>query len=1448
MGTARTEAIRLRSELGHVVVGGDVNWRLGKDFLNWGPRDTEDQTFNDPRLASITYWFNQTNLRSIYGLPGQHKEVFTSRNNKGQAAPDMIAVDLDGLGRGRYTALPPPSFEELGASSCHVHRPIGILCTTSKVIGGEDGGRGKSEGNSAPHTVPLEYGNDVYVTNSGQLHSILKEAARATAQGNGTLGVINELCERMRIMQDSTYRSQAPCDPSAKRAARTAYSKRTKHQPNPVRQAAGRNIPTEAARLCKETRKLFVKIKQAERDASLTPMESKARVGELTKERVEKMQQRDIMLAKFFRHNLKSYVDRMVDLLRRNPHRFYKEFVKLYPEDAEVLDEGNGIPVTVSQAATTTKFLNHFKALATASPTAPDGMRNEEWLRHIPSTSDPASAEMLESPVTPQEVFRIVYHSHKEVDGDLCHNDGCDLCATYVSKLMDGEMGSPFQSITEHLPHIHTSKASGPDGVFAETLRWTGPKPEGERLKYRQDICGYLATIFSAIIADGAVPDINAFRECILTPLHKTGDKSDPSNYRGICTSGLMGKVFGLIMTTRIAHWAHTNNIISPEQVGFMQYHGCEYHIMTLVQALRSRMRGRLASYVCFIDFKKAYDNCNLELAWTIFSRMGIPARVVELLRHWFTGIAMRVLVNGTLSPPFPQTKGFPQGGVLSPICFALMIEPLIRSVKGMTRDHGLDIMAGTHKLQFLLLVYADDIVLMTTSRASLEVVTTHVHTWAKAHGFELGLGAGKTMAMFFPSDGHTEPLPEKDLGNENTPIPPRYQQEPLHLEAGVEVQWTFQYKYLGYRLRMDLRDDSAIKAATTNLKSALNRLFPHNRLLHGMPMSQQIQLLQTIAVGCVSFILPFIDLSNNGRALKEMDRAVEDAISSIANIDHRKSNVYLRAATGVPSFYAIALSARQRLIWALELHPLNHERRRPIACTMLQFLKEEHALRQVHDSRGIGYRFLSNWYTMSMEFRTFPKSPTVKDTVTVSPPAVPLKWSEVGPQAAVFKRRIEYVRWNNAVLYPPPAQPLAGDIHYQSDSDPEDDDYKGPPLPLPTPSGLFQARPPLGHIITHIQYLYNVKHFQRVMDGVEGQYPSLWATDCEVPRQAPLSLQAPSCTSVVALSKAPPHKSRVILASRLGSAAMAMKPFALSMSVINLMHPTRGDDQATSSTTSAFKYNYAATRRCKLCGGCSTTHRSGIFHYINECTHPGLAKFQRKLRRATLHLIQTLAKAAHKRSEKDAQRDTTWAADPGDKRYATHRARMAVDLKKIYQELRRLIRAAQNNEDIWSNTYVQSMLYRILLVVPFSARSLLPTPIGVPRAPGIVLVTSLLFDNIVWPNNTLRPICTLWVNWSYKRIMKLANTLNVLRPQIAAAAARSRVPSQGTTVGNNTSRSHALRAPPGKTRRRSQSPSHSPHPNHTNKQGARSLSAPSGRRVASAARGRPRTSLLPGS
>ena len=46
--------------------------------------------------------------------------------------------------------------------------------------------------------------------------------------------------------------------------------------------------------------------------------------------------------------------------------------------------------------------------------------------------------------------------------------------------------------------------------------------------------------LFNLILQSGKMPDI--WCQGLITPIYKSGDKSDPTNYRGICVSSCLGK------------------------------------------------------------------------------------------------------------------------------------------------------------------------------------------------------------------------------------------------------------------------------------------------------------------------------------------------------------------------------------------------------------------------------------------------------------------------------------------------------------------------------------------------------------------------------------------------------------------------------------------------------------------------------------------------------------------------------------------------------------------------------------------------------------------------------------------------------------------------------------------------------------------------------------------
>lgn len=153
-----------------------------------------------------------------------------------------------------------------------------------------------------------------------------------------------------------------------------------------------------------------------------------------------------------------------------------------------------------------------------------------------------------------------------------------------------------------------------------------------------------------------------------MTALFKgDGDRQNPDNYRGICVPNVLAKLFGLVLGTRLSHWAIMNGVISPAQTGFIVMHGCEYHIFTLLEVLRHRVRRNLDTFLVFLDFRKAYDSVPQAAVWDIMARMGVPDSFLGLLRSWTAQSRITLRMGDTTLEPFPQGVGVPQGGVLSP-------------------------------------------------------------------------------------------------------------------------------------------------------------------------------------------------------------------------------------------------------------------------------------------------------------------------------------------------------------------------------------------------------------------------------------------------------------------------------------------------------------------------------------------------------------------------------------------------------------------------------------------------------------------------------------------------------------------------------------------------------------------------------------------------------------
>ena len=497
---------------------------------------------------------------------------------------------------------------------------------------------------------------------------------------------------------------------------------------------------------------------QLERKRESMDVEEAAEADRCVKDMIKETKQLRLQAQRLInsssKEKYKNEANRLSHMLRRHPSKFYRVMQQKIPQPFEVYDESTGPSAEQSQA-----FREFFANLLRKLQGQPHGV-GEKYRDFVPPT-DPATMGMLVANITWKEVYAVLYPSHSKA----CQHErclpGCELCPLYVDHVDDFNCGDTHMQQPEHKPRLWTSKSAGPDGVFAETLRWSCPKEHSERHEYRHRVSEALASIFNRILADGVVPECPQFSDATMTALYKgVGDRTAATNYRGICVPNVLAKLFGLVLGTRLSHWAIVNGVISPAQTGFVVLHGCEFHIFTLLEALRHRVRHNRDTVLVFIDFKKAYDSVSQEVIWEILDAMGIPALFSDLLKSWTAQSRITLCVGGVLQQPaFAQEMGVPQGGVLSPILFNFVMEILLRYVNSHAADLGVTLSAKNAErqgvallppvLQLLALAYADDVVLICPTVDAAQAAINLVQEWAIDFGMTIGVGQGKTEAMF---------------------------------------------------------------------------------------------------------------------------------------------------------------------------------------------------------------------------------------------------------------------------------------------------------------------------------------------------------------------------------------------------------------------------------------------------------------------------------------------------------------------------------------------------------------------------------------------------------------------------------------------------------------------------------------------------------------------------
>ena len=350
-------------------------------------------------------------------------------------------------------------------------------------------------------------------------------------------------------------------------------------------------------------------------------------------------------------------------------------------------------------------------------------------------------------------------------------------------------------------------KAAGIDAIPAEALK--------------NDVCvDLLHRIISECFTNGVVP--NQWKTGIINPIVKPNstDVRRPSTYRGITLLSVPSKIYCDILNHRLVTFLDSTESIADEQNGFRRRRGCQEHIYSLYSIINNRKNAKLSTFACFIDLRKAFDTVNRHCLWFKLRRLGIEGKFYDAICSLYDDIKCCVQINGMLTDTFRVQRGVKQGCLISPTLFSVYINDLADDLK--SANLGVNV----NETIINLLMYADDVVLLTDAADKLQRMLNIVHSWCRK--WRLTVNGGKTKIVHFrPTD-----IPRSDIA---------------FSIGDINIGYCDKYKYLGLWFTEHLDLNVTVRELTKAANRALGCLTAKYMHLGGMPYSVYCKLYETL-------------------------------------------------------------------------------------------------------------------------------------------------------------------------------------------------------------------------------------------------------------------------------------------------------------------------------------------------------------------------------------------------------------------------------------------------------------------------------------------------------------------------------------------------------------------------------------------------------------------------
>lgn len=317
-----------------------------------------------------------------------------------------------------------------------------------------------------------------------------------------------------------------------------------------------------------------------------------------------------------------------------------------------------------------------------------------------------------------------------------------------------------------------------------------------------------------------------AWKDAQVIPLPK---KLNPSlsDYRPISILPFLSKVLERVVHQQLSAFLSENELFNPFQSGFRQGHSTVTALVKITDDIRHGMDNKCLTVLALLDFSNAFNTVDFDILLGLLRSLNISPTVIDWFHSYLFGRRQRIRADDVISEWCDISAGVPQGGVLSPLLFAIFINTI------------------THNLTSSYHLYADDLQLY--SQGSLVNLAAAVHNinrdlqriseWSSSFG--LKVNPAKTQVMIVGGPRSTARIEWGSL--------------PAVTFDGVHIPYSRKVKNLGVYMDSCLTWDAQVGEVSRKVFASAGAI---NRLRNFLPIPTKVALVQAL-------LLPILDYAD---------------------------------------------------------------------------------------------------------------------------------------------------------------------------------------------------------------------------------------------------------------------------------------------------------------------------------------------------------------------------------------------------------------------------------------------------------------------------------------------------------------------------------------------------------------------------------------------------------